>query len=44
MKLLTESVHVRMPTKIMDKIKPLAEKKGLTPSAFIKTIVCEMYS
>ena len=40
----TEPVHIRMPTSVMNKIKPLAEKKGLTPSAFIKTIVCEIYS
>lgn len=43
-KLLTESVHVRMPTKIMNKIKPIAEKKGLTPAMFIKTLICEQYS
>ncbi len=40
----TQTVVVRMPTSIMNKIRPLAEKKGLTPSAFIKMIVCELYS
>jgi len=26
---------------VLKKIEPLAEKKGLTPSAYCKTIICE---
>jgi len=40
----TQTVVLRLPVTVLKKIQPLAEKKGLTPSAFIKTIICEQYS
>ena len=40
----TQSVNIRMPIDIMNKIKPLAEIKGLTPAAFIKTVICEHFN
>lgn len=36
-----ESVHIRIPKRTMDKLRPIAEKKGDTPANIIKHIVCE---
>lgn len=37
----TESIHIRMPKKTMDKIRVIADKKGSTPATIIKQTVCE---
>ena len=40
----TQSVNIRLPVAILEKVKPLAEIKGLTPAAFIKTVICEHFN
>ncbi len=37
----TQTVVIRLPMTVFRKIQPLAEKKGLTPSAYCKVIICE---
>lgn len=37
----TESIHIRLPKKIMDRVREIADKKGSTPATIIKQTVCE---
>ena len=43
MVLKTEPVSLRMPVVVMDRIRELADEKGLTPEMTARSVLCEHF-